>query len=136
MVQISTMRIIVEDMEYHNNHLPGGNFDFSPEIFRRIGKTRNNKYFTELLFVLKNTKEKPFPIDITLKIKGIFDCESISKDEKEIEKFLEIDATNLLYPYLRSTITTITSASLVPPIVLPVIDALTIIPEDEKPQSL
>jgi preprotein translocase subunit SecB len=60
-------------------------------------------------------------MDIDLTFIGIFQFDSID-DSSELDKFLNIGAIQILFPYVRSIVSTITGASLMQPLILPIID--------------
>ena len=62
---------------------------------------------------------------------GLF--ESDATDEAS-RRAAVIEGTKIIYPYLRAGVTTLTTAALAAPIVLPVVGG-SIFPEDNEPES-
>lgn len=100
--------------------------DFKYKIVTNYGlsyaKLNGNIFETVLSVSIKDSKENPFPFDLELKISLLskFGNDEISK--KNLEDYLRFNSINILFPYLRSTITNLTSAAMVNPIVLPLIN--------------
>ena len=117
---IKQMKIEVLEASIKNYQMVG-NYNFQPEINGTTSHLNDNNYSLTLDFVVKNTLNNPFPIDIKVKLIGYFEF----GDEKEevAIKFLEREGIQIVYPYLRSLITNMTSAALLKPLVLPIIDA-------------
>ena len=80
--------------------------------------------------MIKSTPEKPWPYDLSVRIAGIFETVEVL-NEKEMQQ-LSIEATTLLYPYLRSIVSSVTSMSYTMPIFLPVIPDGKVFPEDKN----
>lgn len=133
MFKLRNVEIVTEKLKIVNNHLPKGEFKLDPRISRNTGKTNENKYFTSLTLKTENTESSPFPIDILVSLKAVFTLENVEKDdEKDIENFLKLQGVHILYPYMRSTVSSLTSISMLPPIVLPIINAMNMFNDDKK----
>ena len=104
-----------------NNNLKPGNFELKPLLNRTVGKLDDRRYFTLLTLSIMSSSERPFPVDITIEFKGIFEFNDI-EDEKNIYNFLKLQAVHIMFPYLRSIITNLTVAAMMPPIILPIVD--------------
>lgn len=108
------------------NHHQNLQSDFKYKIVTNYGlsyaKLNGNIFETALSVSIKDSKENPFPFDLELKISLLskFGNDEISK--KNLEDYLRFNSINILFPYLRSTITNLTSAAMVNPIVLPLIN--------------
>ncbi|MDE5566084.1 MAG: protein-export chaperone SecB [Anaeroplasmataceae bacterium] len=92
-----------------------------PFIGKNVLKEENGINVVKLMFSIKNDENNNFPYDIELNIKGEFCLEDIEDDE--LEKFLNINAIQMLVPYLRSSLSSAMGALMIPPIVLPIMDA-------------
>jgi preprotein translocase subunit SecB len=66
---------------------------------------------------------------------GIFEAEDINTDEDRQD--LVINMTEIVYPYLRAAVSSLTANAFINPLILPVIPAGTMFPEDrgEAPAS-
>lgn len=119
-------QIITEEVSISNNFLPDGEFMVSPEIKRETGiiDSENNLYFTRLTLRLENKEENPFPINLKIVLTGNFSLEKVANEDRD--NFLKHQAVQILFPYIRTMVSNITSSSMMMPIVLPVIDVLTL----------
>ena len=98
-----------------------GNFKLSPGLQRKTGKIKENVYYTALILNIKNTEEHPFPVDMYVDFRGIFEFKDIDNEESVFE-FLKLQAVHVMFPYLRSIVTSLSVTAMMPPIVLPVVD--------------
>lgn len=103
-----------------------GDFKLLPKYFKQIREINPSEYEVKIFLEIHNTKTNPFPMDIDLSFIGIFQFDVID-DTNELDKFLNIGATQILFPYVRSIVSTITGASLMQPLILPIIDVRSIV---------
>ena len=131
MYQIIKTTFSTDKLEIKNNHIQGKNFKLQPKISRKTGKIRDNIFFTSLILELTSTKEQPFPIDMYIDFRGIFQF-TPGDDETEIQNFLKNEAVQMMFPYLRSTMTNLTTTAMLPPIILPIIDVSKLFPDNRE----
>jgi len=124
---LASMTINTKEIYVKNNELSGGQFTVDPR-FVRATNLEGNIGRTELTVEILDTPENRFPVDIRVTMEARFDLQQIKEDQRE--RFLEITAVQLLFPYLRSLISSITTSALMPPIVFPVIDVNTLVKEE------
>lgn len=122
---IKNMSIITNEIAYQNNNLPDGYFEMIPNIRRTFGKLNNgnNKYGVEFMVLIEDQPEHRSPINLRVRITGIFEIEG-ENCEDEINRFLKQQGVQIVYPYLRSLVSSITAGAMVPPIMLPIINVL------------
>ncbi len=130
MEPIVEMSFQTNEVSIKNNHLPDGNYTVNPNFTRKTGFVDKDTAFTELSVEIINTKEHPFPVDIRASVTGFF--RNIRVPAEQEEDFLKYNAVHILFPYLRTIISTITTASMFPPIILPIIDVNTLFPDDQE----
>ena len=108
----------------------GGKVSLAPTFSRRVRHAAENEklFFVSLTVKIENSAEAPKPFDLLVTMTGIFETDA-SDDETRREAVIR--ATSLLYPYLRSAITNLTTTALSAPIVLPVMKS-TLFPEDRE----
>ncbi len=128
MQPLVNMQIVTNEISIKNNHLPEGQFTIQSQINRNIGILDDTHSTVELVLDILNTEEHPFPLDIHISLTGIFDISTLPAEARD--SFLKLQAVQILYPYLRTMLTNITSSSLMPPIILPIVDVSTLFPED------
>lgn len=131
-VSVKNIQIITNEASFINNLLPDGNFEIRPNITRRIEKLKDaeNRYALEMQVTIKNEPENKFPFDLKVRITGIFDFDG--DNEKEINDFLKLQGVQMVFPYLRTMVSNLTSTVLMPSIMLPIINPLDFIDEDKQ----
>ncbi len=124
MESLVDFEIKIEEISIKNNNLESEqeSFDISPEISRDIRFLNDDQSIgqTRLNFSLINSDENIFPIDLRIILVGTFVLEKISEEDRE--SFLKYQAVQILFPYLRTMLSNITSSAFMSPILLPVID--------------
>ena len=121
MYKLLRSSFITDKMELKRNNIKLGNFKLSPVIKRKTGKIKDNLYYTALSLTITSSEEKPFPVNINVLFRGVFEFSEFDSDE-EITDFLKKDAVRIMFPYLRTITTNLSVAAMMPPIVLPIID--------------
>lgn len=97
-------------------------FQLKPLFSKKIEKISDNEYEVALKCEIKNTSENPFPFDLTAVVALLTKIEG-TIDEKDLDNYLNHNCVQIIFPYLRSSVTSLTSASLMAPLILPIIDA-------------
>ncbi len=128
----SNIEIITNEVKMTNHQMPAGEYELIPTFSRKIGRLAGNKCFTELSVAITNTEEHPFPIDLYVRMTAVFSIDNIPSED--VDNFLEIDGVAILYPYLRSLISSVAASALMPPLVLPVLD-MELLFEDKDSES-
>lgn len=108
---------------------PEDKLDIKPQFSRQVRKVNGNEKlnFVALSVKIESTEAEPKPFDVNVTLVGIFEAEDI-KDDSDERRFV-IEATKLVYPYLRATVTNLTASAYIAPLNLPVISG-PIFPED------
>ena len=124
--------ITAEELSFKLNRVrlnPNEKLDIKPQFSRQVRKVTGNEKlnFIALSVKIESTEQEPKPFDINVTMVGIFEVEDVANDAEE-RQFV-IEATKLLYPYLRSAVTNLTANAYVAPLNLPVITT-PIFPED------
>lgn len=128
MLPLKRMNIQVSKLELNNKFI-SGTFQLNHQIKRQTGKLGDNVYFTELQFEVKDHADTVYPINISVHIRANIEF-SLGEKETDIENFLKVEAVNILYPYLRSTVSGLTTLAMIPPVVIPVIDTKLLFKDD------
>lgn len=118
-MELKFLGYVVNESSLKLNQIPKGvtNFTVNPNIGFDIKKDPK-KFTLGVTVAVKGTDEKPAPFDLFVKITGNFD---IVHDSLNIDR-MRIDASRILFPYVRSYVTAFTAISNMPPYNLPVID--------------
>lgn len=125
--------ITTEELAYKLNKVqiaPNQRLDIKPQFARQVRKPNDNRkiVFVALSVKIESTESEPKPFDITAGIVGVFELEKEDYTAQEERSFV-IDATQILYPYLRSAVAGLTAQSYIAPLNLPVIGGV-MFPED------
>lgn len=123
--------ITAEELSFKLNHVkiaPDTRLDIKPQFSRQVRKANGNEKlnFVVLSVRVASTEEEPKPFDINVSLVGIFEVEVANQSE---ERSFVIEATKLIYPYLRSAVTNLTANAYIAPLNLPIINGA-IFPED------
>lgn len=124
--------ITAEELNFKLNRVrlnPDQRLDIKPQFSRQVRKvTGNDKLnFVALSVKIESTEEEPKPFDIHATLVGVFEVEDVKNDGEE-RKFV-IEATSIIYPYLRAAISNLTAGAFIAPLNLPVITGA-LFPED------
>lgn len=130
-VEFALKGIRVEEMSFKlNNVRPqnGGKMELKPTFSRRVRRAMENDKlcFVTLTVKIEKAEDSPKPFDLSVSFTGVFETEATSEEER---RSVVIGATGLLYPYLRAAVTTLTTAALAAPVVLPIVSG-PLFPED------
>ena len=84
---------------------------------------------------VESSENEPKPFNLKARLVGVFEAEDVNTDEDRQD--LVINMTEIVYPYLRAAVSSLTANAFINPLILPVIPAGTMFPEDrgEAPAS-
>ena len=124
--------ITAEELSFKLNRVklnPEEKLDIKPQFSRQVRKVTGNEMlnFIALSVKIQSTEAEPKPFDINVTLVGVFEVTDV-KNENEERTFV-IEGTKLIYPYLRSAVTSLTANAYIAPLNLPVISR-SIFPED------
>ena len=125
--------ITAEELTYTINRVkmnPNTKFEIKPQFSRTIRKVQENDklYFVSLEVKVESTEDQPKPFNLKVRLVGIFEAEDVVTDEDK--QVLAMSTTEIVYPYLRNAVSALTSNAFINPLMLPVIPAGTLFPED------
>lgn len=126
--------ITAEELSFKLNRVklnPEEKLDIKPQFSRQVRKVTGNEMlnFIALSVKIQSTEAEPKPFDINVTLVGVFEVTDV-KNENEERNFV-IEGTKLIYPYLRSAVTSLTANAYIAPLNLPVISG-SIFPEDRN----
>ena len=130
-MKVTNTNIHATKIVLHDNALASGDFKIDPQYYKRITKLENDTYKLTLAIEILNSEEKPFPLDIIVEFESTFKFEDIEL-ENDIKNFLDINAIQMIFPFMRSALNSVVSASIMPPLVLPIIDVRQFKERDRK----
>ncbi len=125
--------INAEELSFKHNRVklePNTRLDIKPQFSRQVRKVNGNDkiIFVALSLKVESTESDPKPFDVNVTLVGTFEVEDIVAGSDEERDFI-IEATKILFPYLRASVTNLTASAYVSPLNLPVING-PIFPED------
>lgn len=131
-MKIDFKGITAEEISFKLNRIklnPEDRLDIKPQFSRQVRKVNGNEKlnFISLSVKIESTDAEPKPFNIDVTIVGILEVEDVHGEQEE-RKFV-IEATKLVYPYLRAAVTNLTASAYIAPLNLPVISG-PIFPED------
>ena len=134
-------RIMAEELSYSMNRIKlekDAKIDINPKFSRTVRRAQENDklWFVSLEMKVESTDEDPKPFNLKARLVGMFEAEDV---ENEMDRRdLVINMTEIVYPYLRAAVSSLTANAFINPLVLPVIPAGTMFPEDrgEAPENL
>ena len=133
--------ITAEEISYNMNRVkadPNKRFEIKPQFTRGVKRVKENDklYFLTLEVKIESTEQNETPFNLKCRLVGAFEAEEI--ENKEDEQVLVLSMTEIVYPYLRAAVGSLTANAFIQPLMLPVIPAGTMFPEDrgEAPQNL
>ena len=97
----------------------------APAFSRSVTKVDDEHYDLELGIKLKQDN---LPFDAEITVVGSFELSGI----KDAESMMKANATAILYPYIRSTLSMVTSLAGISPVVIPTINLVRIFEKEEK----
>ena len=131
--------ITAEELTYTINRIKmerNAKFEIKPQFSRTIRRVQENDklYFVSLEVKVESTEAEPKPFNLKVRLVGIFEAEEVNTDEDR--QVLAISTTEIVY--LRSAVSALTANAFINPLILPVIPAGTMFPEDrgEKEATL
>lgn len=128
MEPLANVQLAINELSIRNNGLPPGEFIVSPRFTRNIGVVSENVSCVNLIVEIVNTPEIPFPFDIKADLMGVFELSKIPEHERDY--FLKITAVQVLLPYVRGIVSSVTANTFMPPVILPIVDVHELFPDD------
>lgn len=110
-----------------------GKMELKPTFSRKVRRAVENEKvcFVTLTVKIEKSEDSPKPFDLTVTFTGVFESEAKTEEER---RSVVIGCTEMLYPYLRAAVTTLTTAALSAPVVLPVVSG-PLFPEDREKED-
>lgn len=132
--------ITAEELSYTINRIKmdkDTKFEIKPQFSRTVRRVQENDkiWFLTLEVKVESTEDAPKPFNLKVRLVGVFEAEDLQDDLDRRD--LVINMTEIVYPYLRAAVSSLTANAFINPMMLPVIPAGTMFPEDrgEAPQA-
>ena len=125
--------ITAEELSYSMNRIkmdPNTRFEIKPQFSRTIRQVKENEklWFVTMEVKVESTDAEPKPFNLKVRLVGMFEAEDVNTAEDR--QVLAISTTEIIYPYLRAAVSSLTANAFINPMMLPVIPAGTMFPED------
>ncbi len=138
MIDYSLKALTADELSFKVNPIqmaPDTKFEIKPFFSRRIQTAKENPAINIVVLECKieSTEESPKPFNLVSRLVGVFEVHNMTTDEDR--RIFAINATETMFPYLRASVTHVTSAALVTPLNLPVISGATLFPDDKGPEQ-
>ena len=134
-------QIVAEELTYSINRIPldkNSKFELKPQFSRTVRQLKENEkiWVVALEVKVESTESEPKPFNLKVRMGGVFEAEEIENDLDRQD--LVINMTEIIYPYIRAAVSSITANAFINPLMLPVIAAGTMFPEDrgEAPEQV
>ena len=126
-------QILAEELSFSLNRVKiekDTKIEIKPQFSRTVRRAQENDkiWFLSLDVKVESTENEPKPFNLKARLVGIFEAEEIENDLDRQD--LVINMTEIVYPYLRAAVSALTANAFINPMVLPVIPAGTMFPED------
>ena len=126
-------RIMAEELTYSMNRIKiekDAKIDINPKFSRTVRRAQENDklWFVSLEMKVESTEQDPKPFNLKARLVGMFEAEDVETDLDKHD--LVINMTEIVYPYLRAAVSSLTANAFINPLILPVIPAGTMFPED------
>ncbi|MBQ8294957.1 MAG: protein-export chaperone SecB [Clostridia bacterium] len=132
--------ITAEELSYTINRIKmdkDTKIEIKPQFSRTVRRVQENDkvWFVSLEVKVESTDDSPKPFNLKARLVGVFEAEDIADEEEKHD--LVINMTEIVYPYLRAAVSSLTANAFINPLILPVIPAGTMFPEDrgEAPEG-
>lgn len=116
-VKLAMFRVNEMSFKINGTIKPGTAFKIVPKIENKIGVNGKN-LFANLSVRINEDISSPVPFDLNVVMFGQFTIENEADQSVYARETLDV-----LYPFLRATVTTLTANCNIPPYVLPVISS-------------
>lgn len=137
MIDYSLKALTADELSFKVNPMqiaPDTKFEIKPFFSRRIQTSKENPKINIVILECKieTTQESPKPFNLTARFVGVFEVNNMNTNDDR--RMFAINATETMFPYLRASVTNLTSAALINPLNLPVVSGATLFPDDRQEQ--
>lgn len=120
----------VDRMQYErniNNEHSNNYSEITPKFFIKLVEKKEDNSFFNIIFGVRidGDKENPLPFKAEVIIRGFYAFKEDEAGEygiEDLQKFKLINGSAILFPYLRSVLTDLTSKSKHQPVILPTVN--------------
>lgn len=139
MLKMNLKGITAEEMSFKMNKIklqPNAKFEIKPAFSRQIQKIQENQaiHLVHLNVKIESTEAEPRPFNLYVSLLGVFEVEGATTPEAQRQ--FAIDATAVMYPYLRAAVSNLTADAFANPLMLPMLPGHILFPEDREEKTV
>ena len=99
-------------------------FELNPQIEHKVVELGDDRYDINLSIAIYSTEERPMPFELKVSLVGQFTfCDEESGIPEQTKKIiLRENTVSILFPFLRSTVASLTTSANIPTLVLPIMN--------------
>lgn len=122
--KIQFLGYFVREMNFlRNDNFKGQKINLNMKFSKNTTYLENNKVKLNVnVKLFEDAVTKNYPFSLSLVVTGVFQYNQINIDEDKKREMLEQKFLDILYPYIRSIVSTITMTSNIPPLYLPTLN--------------
>lgn len=120
-MKILNMTLTTNRVSLHN-HSRKGEFKLNPVFCKKTEIIEKDLVRVSLQMVIQSTEAEPFPIDLNVIFVGDFNVADYHQTDEDFQEFLQVKSVQILVPHLRALVSSITAASFLTPLLLPIVD--------------
>lgn len=114
-------QMTTNELSVVNNYIPDGTYTISPQFTRTVWKEDDQHDCIRLIVEIKGSEEQPFPVNVKADLTARFETGDIPPEE--LDAFMNYQTVQILLPYLRAMISSVTTGAYMVPIILPLLNA-------------
>lgn len=139
MLKLTLKGITAEEMSFKMNKIkmqPNMKFEIKPAFSRQIQRIQENEkiHLVHLNVKIESTETEPRPFNLFIALVGVFEAEGATTPEAQRQ--LAIEATSVMYPYLRAAVSNLTADAFTNPLMLPMLPGNVLFPEDREEKHI
>ena len=97
-------------------------FQVTPRFKREVKALPDECYDVGLGILIRGSEESPIPFELCVELTGHFKAFFTDESEQTKKQLTTQNTVAILFPFLRSTVVSLTLAANIPPVLLPVIN--------------
>ena len=105
-------------------------YELSPS-FTKIVSEQNDRIEVQLSMSIESTSDNPSPFSLRIAMTGKFVLTMVQEDAKMHKQLVNENTVAIMFPFLRSAVSTLTTTANCPPLILPVINLSTLFAKEE-----
>lgn len=116
----------VEEICFRKTPVEGGQneFELNPHLEHKMVEAGDDRYEIHLSIEIASSEEKPMPFELKVSLVGYFTfCDENHEISEQVKNaILRENTVSILFPFLRSTVASVTTSANIPTLVLPIMN--------------